>query len=204
MSGDLVLLAVLILWPLIGFGLAFVLRGRGHEPVGWLFLGMLLGPLAVAFAFDSVASEKADLVEVLVPPRGHRDGCLDVVVGFDGSTGSHAAVRGAERILGDRIGRFTLVAVTPFDTGRADEREARSALLEEAATLAPGLGLEIAHGRPAVALQGVVEREGYDLLVVGTSESEHPHLLGDAARDLATHSTVPVLLVPSSEKGHER
>jgi nucleotide-binding universal stress UspA family protein len=202
MSGDVVLLAVLILWPLIGFGLAFVLRGRGHEPVGWLFLGMLLGPLAVAFAFDSVANEEADLVEVLVPPRG-RGGRLDVVVGYDGSPGSHAAVRGAERVLGDRIGRFTLVAVTPFDAGRADEREARSALLEEAARLGPGLGLEVAHGRPATALQAFVEREGYDVLVVGTSEAEHPHLLGDAARDLATSSTVPVLLVPSNEKGHE-
>src|SRR5688572_12112065 len=109
MSGDLVLLAVLILWPLIGLGLAFVLRGRGHEPVGWLFLGMLLGPLAVVFAFDSVANEEAELVEVLVRPRGHREGCLDVVVGFDGSAASRAAVGCAKRLFGDRIGRFTLV-----------------------------------------------------------------------------------------------
>jgi nucleotide-binding universal stress UspA family protein len=201
MSEPAALLAVLILWPLIGLGLALVLRGRGHDPFGWLVLGMLLGPLAVAFAFDSVANEQGDLVEVRAPTPGHGEGLLDVVVGFDGSPESHAAVSCAERILGDRIGRFTLATVVPFDAGQADERQARAALLEEAAALpAAGFGLEVAHGRPAKALQELVEQEGYDLLVVGTSEREPRDLMGDAARDLATGSTVPVLLVPPEQE----
>ena len=128
-----------------------------------------------------------------------------MLVGVDGSAGSKAAVSVAERLFGDRVDRLTLVNVVPFDTGHIDDREARSKLLEAArATQGGGIGLEVAHGRPAAAMQQLAQRDHYDVLVIGTSTDDRVHALGDAAVDLARDSAVPVLLVPAQPDRRER
>ena len=164
---DSVLLTVLLgVWLLTGLVLAVVLGRRGHDPFGWLVLGTLMGPVAIFLALDAVEHDEQDVVEVVAPPSGHSHGQVDVLVGFDGSAGSKAAVSVAERLFGDRVDRLTLVNVVPFDTGHIDDREARSKLLEAArATQGGGIGLEVAHGRPAAAMQQLAQRDHYDLLV---------------------------------------
>ena len=191
-----------MVWLLIGLSLAAVLGRRGHDPFGWLILGTLMGPVAILLALDSVEHDEQDVVNVVAPATRHPDGQVDVLVGFDGSAGSKAAVSVADCLFGDRVDRLTLVNVVPFDTGQIDDREARSKLLGAArATQRGGLGLEVAHGRPAVAMQQLAQRDHYDLVVVGTSADDRVHALGDAAVDLARDSSVPVLLVPPNQTG---
>ena len=200
MSGDTLLLAVLLVWLLTGLVLAFVLGRRGHDPFAWLILGMLLGPLAIFLALYSVEHDERDVVEVVAPPLGHPQGQIDVLVGFDGSAGSRAAMSLADHLFGDRVDRLTLVNVVPFDTGHIDDREARSKLLDEV-QVPRGVGLEVVHGRPATAMQQLALRDRYDILVIGTSADDRVHALGDVAVDLARDSAVPVLLVPPSQTG---
>ena len=202
MSDSVLLAVVLGVWLLTGLVLAVVLGRRGKDPLGWLVLGALMGPVAIFLALDAVEHDEQDVVDVVAPPRGHSHGQVDVLVGFDGSAGSKAAVSEAERLFGDRVDRLTLVKVVPFDIGQIDDREARSKLLEAArASEGGGIGLEVAHGRPATAMQHLAESDHYDVLVIGTSTDDRVHALGDAAVDLARESSVPVLLVPPNQTG---
>ena len=90
---DSVFLAVLLgVWLLTGLLLAVVLGRRGHDPFGWLVLGTLMGPVAIFLALDAVEHDEQDVVEVVAPPVVIRHGQVDVLVGFDGSPGSKAAV----------------------------------------------------------------------------------------------------------------
>jgi nucleotide-binding universal stress UspA family protein len=202
MGGSSVLLAALVVWLVIGASLAVALGRRGHDPFGWLVLGMLLGPFAVLLAIESVDQDEQGAVEVVAPPTGHPGASVDVLVGFDGSAGSEAAIALAERLFGDRIDRLTLATIVPYDAGHVGDRVARSTLRDRPRGSRPsGVGLEVAHGRPAVALQQLAQRDAYDLIVVGTRADERVHVLGDAAVDLARHSAVPVLLVPPHQTG---
>jgi nucleotide-binding universal stress UspA family protein len=204
MSKEALLLVVMVAWPLIGISLALVLGRRGHDAAGWLLLGALFGPFAVLLALDSVEHDEAITAELIAAPTRHNDGARDVLVGFDGTPGSWAALTYVQRAFGDRIDRLTVANAVPFDCGHMDEREARAVLEEARRTAQPGLGLEIVHGRLSTALNELAHREAYDLLVVGTSAEERSHLLGDAAVDLAQDSSVPVLLVPPPQPGENQ
>ena len=202
MSDSVLLAVVLGVWLLTGLVLAVVLGRRGHDPFGWLVLGTLMGPVAIFLALDSVEHDEQDRVEVVAVPAGHSGGDIDVLVGVDGSAGSKAAVGVAERLFGDRMDRLTFVNVVPHDSGHIDDRKARSKLLEATRAAPPeGIGLEVAHGRPATAMQQLALRDHYDVIVIGTSAEDRVHALGDAAVDLARDSAVPVLLVPPNQAG---
>lgn len=202
MTADAILLAVVIAWPVIGVCLWLVLGRRGHDGLGWLLLGAIFGPFAVLLAVESVEHEERLVAEVLAPPARHAQGALDVLVGFDGSSGARAAAAQAQQLFAGHIDRLTLAHVLPYDSALLDEHEARR-LLEDARRTAPEVGLEVVHGRPATALHDLARRDGYDLIVVGTSRGDRVHLLGDAPVDLARRSSVPVLLVPDPRPGGE-
>jgi nucleotide-binding universal stress UspA family protein len=105
--------------------------------------------------------------------------------GIDGSPESAAATTAALELLGDRVGRLTLVAVTDLDDSYAgrEERvrlqgelerqaEAARAWLRELdgpaqakQTVVPEL--QLMAGRPATALDTIAAEDGYDLMVVG-------------------------------------
>jgi nucleotide-binding universal stress UspA family protein len=110
---------------------------------------------------------------------------VDVLVGIDGSPESAAATTAALELLGDRVGRLTLVAVTDLDDSYAG-REQRARLREELKrqaeavrawlqerdgpvqarqTVAPEL--QLMSGRPATTLDTIAAEDGYELLVVG-------------------------------------
>ena len=88
---------------------------------------MLLGPIALLLALVEVRNERpwwTRLVASGDPGRGP----VDVLVGIDGSPESAASTTAALELLGDRVGRLTLVAVTDLDGSYAgrEEREARN------------------------------------------------------------------------------
>ena len=141
-------------------------------------------------------------------------GPVDVLVGIDGSPESAAATTAVLELLGGRVGRLTLVAVTDLDdsyAGREErvrlqgelERQAEAvrAWLEEREgpvqarqTVVPELKLMA--GRPAATLDTIAAEDGYDLLVVGARGAGLSKvLLGSVASRLAARASVPVLVV---------
>jgi nucleotide-binding universal stress UspA family protein len=188
-------------WLGIGLVLASVLGRRGHDRFSWFVLGALLGPLAVAFAIYAWRhEEEAEPRTVAAAPPvattvTFRDDSVDVLLGFDGSPGSHAAIASVIGLFGARLRRLTLMTVIPFDGGAVIERQARTALQQEAerlAWLAPEI--EVVRGEPARTLAAAATSGGFDLLGVGTAGGGRPRLSGSATRHLTGQSRVPVLV----------
>jgi hypothetical protein len=113
----------------IGFVLAIVMGRLGHSPFAWGLLGLLLGPIALLLALVEVRNERPWWTR-LVASGDPGSGPVDVLVGIDGSPESAAATTAALQLLGDRVGRLTLVAVTEVDDSTAGHRE-RARLREE-------------------------------------------------------------------------
>lgn len=196
MSGPALVLAIASAWLAIGVVLALVLGRRGHSGFSWFVLGIMLGPLAIALAVDAWRRDEPGEARVLAPSAGAEAGAVDVLVGFDASPESRAALDAAVELMGTRMGRLTMATVIPYDDGKDGERAAVAALEGEArrlAWLAPGL--EVLRGHPATALTTRAAEDGYDIVVAGTRGSGHAHLFGSAAGELARTSKVPVLLV---------
>jgi nucleotide-binding universal stress UspA family protein len=130
-------------------------------------------------------------------------GTVDVVVACDGSPHSEAALRQVAEMLGDRIGRLTLVTVLDFDAaggGRywETENEAARRTLAEATqrSAAPVTETVLLNGRPAEALTAFATENGYHLLVAGARGKDRSKaLLGSVAARLSRVTTVPVMLV---------
>jgi nucleotide-binding universal stress UspA family protein len=196
----------------IGFVLAIVMGRLGHSPYAWGLLGLLLGPIALLLALVEVRNERP--WTRLVASGDPGGGPVDVLVGIDGSPESAAAATTALDLLGGRVGRLTLVAVTELDdsaAGRAEsvrlqgelegQAEAVRAWLRERdgpvqakQTVVPELKLMA--GQPATTLDTVAAEEGYDLLVVGARGAGLSSvLLGSVASRLAARASVPVLVV---------
>ena len=198
----IVIMLVAAGWIGIGVTLAWLLGRRGHDGFSWFILGVILGPLAVALAVDSWRhDERTPSRTVVTPGTVQPDGGVDVLVGFDGSPDSRAAIGSAVELFGDRLGRLTLTTVISYDGGRDAERAALAGLDAEAerlAWLAPGL--EIVRGHPSQALTAATTEGGYDVLVIGTKGAGRAHLFGSAASELARSSKVPVLLVGSGAR----
>jgi nucleotide-binding universal stress UspA family protein len=166
------------------------------------FAGLVLGSVTRA-CLSHAASP------VVVVPEGY-DASTPlgrVLVGLDGSEGATVALRWAcetTRILDAR-----LVAASVFVPDQAELRpdiaaelwaRAESDLLRwctESADRRPEQ--RVLSGDPRAALLEVIDREEFDLAVVG-SRGRGPVsrlLLGSVADALAHHSTVPVAVVPS-------
>jgi len=140
----------------------------------------------------------------------------DVVLGFDGSPSSRAALYEAieqAKQFGDRLvvvfgdeppGRS---AGEEFGEHRRVLEERGTTLLEEAADEAKKSGVEVETVlvplKPAVALEGVARERGARLIVVGTY-GEGPFrsaILGSTPHKLLHVSDVPVLCVPAAVLG---
>ncbi|MGH9011216.1 MAG: universal stress protein, partial [Acidimicrobiia bacterium] len=92
-----------VAWLAVGLMLALVMGRRGHDAFSWLILGTLFGPLGAVFAIEA-RSEEFSRPE-LVAPRQSGAGPVDVLVGFDGSAESRAALAAVADLLGPRVGR---------------------------------------------------------------------------------------------------
>jgi nucleotide-binding universal stress UspA family protein len=106
----------------IGFVLAIVMGRLGFSPFAWGLLGLLLGPIALLLALVEVRNERPWWSR-LVASGDPGSGPVDVLVGIDGSPESAAATTAALKLLGDRVGRLTLVAVTDVDDSVAGREE---------------------------------------------------------------------------------
>lgn len=196
MTSTLWLVITIVGWFGTGVVLAAVLGRRGFDGASWFVMGIVLGPLAIPIAWNCIRRDEVLSPQVLATPPTAADATgIDVLVGFDGSPESRGAIREAVALFGGRLGRLTLATVVPFDDPPTTDRAARTALEAEAAELtelAPTI--ELVHGHPATALAAAARDGSYDLLVVGTTGTGRAHLFGSAAKELAHHSSVPVLL----------
>jgi nucleotide-binding universal stress UspA family protein len=187
-------------WLTIGLVLSIVMGRRGHDSFGWLVLGSVLGPLAAVLAVDARRNDEHLFPLRLV--RGSREsfrgrGPVDVLVGYDGSPQSVAALDAAVELLGERLGRVTAATVVPYDHLPEVERLASKQLgrlAERPGAVTPDL--KLLRGHPSLALCEYAVDSGYELIVVGTRGTGITKaILGSAASELARDSTVPVLLV---------
>lgn len=200
MSGSVGLVVTIAAgWMAIGLVLAIVMGRRGHDSFGWLVTGAVLGPLAVVLA---VVTRRVD--EALQPARVRRGppaipggGPVDVLVGFDGSTESLAAIDAVPELLGNRLGRLTVATVVPYGELREQENLARRALRQlDGRAVGAACELELLHGHPAAALRQYATEGGFALIAVGSRGAGITKaILGSAATELARESTIPVLLV---------
>jgi nucleotide-binding universal stress UspA family protein len=190
-----------VAWLIIGLGLSVLMGRRGHDAFSWLLLGSLFGPLGLVLALDAWRHGERRHPELVSLRRTRGHGPVDVLVGFDGSPESKAALAASLELLGARLGRLTLTTVIPYDGGLDHERTAKAELERVAASLGCRPRLEILRGRPSEVLLERAAVDGYDLLVIGTRGAGASRaILGSAAGDLARASKVPVLLLGAN--GH--
>lgn len=183
-------------WVVIGGGTAIVMARRGHDVTSWAVLGLVLGPLAAAFAIGSARSE-ADAGPAVLAAGRPGPGSVDVLVGIDGSPEASAALRAAVELHRQHLGRLCLAAVVPFD---AEVDPGVTAALQgtaaEVAALAPTT--VVLRGEPADALGAHARAEGFEVLVVGArGRGRAAGPLGSVAARLAAGAPVPVLVGPA-------
>lgn len=132
----------------------------------------------------------------------------EILVGYDGTTGSKAAAREALRLakaLGAPVVFVFSYSVNPGGGEVADFeaalRERGTAVLQEVLDQAKGLGVEtgaeLVNDRASAALADVAEQIGAQMIVVG-SYGERPlkgALIGSTAHKLLHLSERPVLVV---------
>ena len=186
-------------WFAVGVAVSVAMGRRGHNSFGWFVLGSVLGPLAVVLALDARRhGEDFEHGPVHVGEPGTAgSGPVDVLVGYDASSASVAALDAAVALLGDRIGRLTVATVVPYGGARDQETDATDRLRRLARRnpqRAPEL--KILHGHPSTALARCAVENGYQLVAVGRRGAGITKaILGSAASELARDSMVPVLLV---------
>jgi nucleotide-binding universal stress UspA family protein len=216
MSFVLFLSLLMATFACIGVVLAVVMGRLGHSPFAWGLLGLVLGPIALLLALLAVKDERP--WSLLVAGGVPGSGPVDVVVGIDGSPESTAATIAALDLLGDRVGRLTLVAVAAIDTsvaGRQEQARLNQLLKWQSARVQVWLQahlppqmqageageavtpeLVLRSGQPAAELERMTAEDGYDLLVVGARGAGLSRaLLGSVATTLAAGATVPVLII---------
>lgn len=135
-----------------------------------------------------------------------------IVLGFDGSEGSRAALDVTAR-LATALGAPVIVAfgyaTTPLGGETRDEENAIRALgqrtADEAAEAMRAAGVEVevalVHDRPAAGILDAAEQRGAQLIVVGT-RGEGPlvgAILGSVPYKLVHTAKIPVLVVPPPE-----
>lgn len=189
-------------WLSIGVVLALVMGRRGHGAWGWLVLGAVMGPFAIALALDAGRHHEA-LHETVAQGTTWGGGSVDVVVGVDGSPEADAAAVGVIALFGSRLGRVTLAAVVPYDSGREVEAQARANVKRAGRHFERGTAsLEVLSGPPAEALVRLANEGGYDLVAIGArGRGRSKALLGSAATRLARGSKVPVLIFGGDTAG---
>jgi nucleotide-binding universal stress UspA family protein len=194
----------------IGFVLAIVMGRLGRSPFAWGVLGAVLGPIALLLALVAAKTQRSwsRLVASGVPGSGP----VDVLVGIDGSPESAAATTAALDLLGGRVGRLTLVAVTEIDdsvAGRQEQARLQHKLERQAQAVRAWLRghplaaeqtvmpqLVLRSGQPAATLDRIAAEDGYGLLVVGARGAGLSGvLLGSVATRLAARASVPVLVI---------
>jgi nucleotide-binding universal stress UspA family protein len=199
MEASDLLLAAAAVWVAVGIVSSVLMGRRGHDPFGWLVIGMVLGPFSIPIALRSIREERGARARAF-ERGGSGGGVIDVLAGVDGSTESLDAVRQAGHLLADRIDRFTLAAVIGHEgpaSGWSREADAVASLRAMAGDLRElDPGIVVLEGQPADALAHYATAEGFGLIVVGRrGRGASKAILGSTARRLSERPGVPILLV---------
>ena len=132
--------------------------------------------------------------------------CL--IVGVDTSPESVAALEWALRLAGGLQCRVIAVhAIGLLEEGGYRQRPDMAGLIDEArerVRLAAGFPVQWIEedGPPADVIVRVAEREGADLIVVGSRGlGQAPRLLGSTSEAVLAHARLPILVVPAMEVG---
>lgn len=129
-----------------------------------------------------------------------------IVVGFDGSKDSKAALRWAARLSGAMGARLRIVHAVGLleHAGLSDHaaahRETALQLVTDAGVRSADVEWTVVDGDPCSGLlRMTIAPESADLIVVGSrgSDAHAGSLLGSTSLELAQHSAVPVLIVPA-------
>ena len=201
MNATTTFVAVGLGWVSIGILAGFFMGRQGHSWFGWTLVGAVLGPLVVPLIISELRHYRG--VEGHVLTAGVSEGgSVDALVGIDGSPESLAALDGIVRLIGPRLGRLTLAAVmdhgyekTP--AGIEEEKRTRARLEAAAKSVSPvSAETVLLEGQPADALSRHVEREGHNVIAIGSrGRGASTAFLGSVASHLARHSPTPVLIV---------
>ena len=133
------------------------------------------------------------------------NGIQNIVVGFDGSSDSKAALRWASHLAGVTGARLRIVHAAGLleHAGMGDHaaayRETSIQIAVEAGATASDIEWSVVDGDPCSALlRMTAAAEATDLVVVGSrgSGAHDGSLLGSTSLELAEHSPVPVVIVP--------
>jgi nucleotide-binding universal stress UspA family protein len=192
---------VFVAWVALGLVVGWVMGRRGFEPYTWTLLGVVLGPIAVVIAVAWLVRPPSWEPQLLrAGDADRRTGTIDVLVAWDGSPEAHAALRAAESLVGDRVGRLTFARVVAFDAPpdivAAAEADLGAACESGAFGRSPSTVL--LRGQPAVALKEYAHRLGYDVLVLGTRGVGRSHaMLGSVATALVRGAGLPVVMAPA-------
>ena len=203
-EGAVFLVILATTWLSIGLALSIVMGRRGHNSFGWLVLGSVLGPLGIVLAVGARRHDErmqpAPLNYVAAPAG---TGPVDVLIGYDGSSESAAAVETVTELLGDRLGRLTVATVVSYGGIREEELLAKHGLRDLAdRKRGRALELEVLHGHPSEALRQHAIAGGYELIAVGSRGAGiSKAILGSAASELARESKVPVLITGGTPNG---
>jgi nucleotide-binding universal stress UspA family protein len=132
----------------------------------------------------------------------------NILVAIDGSPDAEAALQHAAELARDQNARLTLLSVAPAPSPTAgvggasppDPLDLHAKALREAAARVPddaGVTTMLERGDPAHAILATAEREGHDLIVMGS----HGHgrllraLLGSVSAKVLERSRLPVLIL---------
>jgi nucleotide-binding universal stress UspA family protein len=189
-------LATVVIWVGIGLALALIMGRRGHTRFGWLFVGAVLGPIALVLALTSWRQEAPPATR-LAGATAAGTGPVDALVGYDGSPEALAAVDAVIGLLASRLGRLTVATVVPLGAGQREEESAAAALQALCSSRAASAAAsEVLHGRPSEALSRRAVEGGYQLLAIGTRGTGFAKAaFGSTATELARASKLPVLMV---------
>lgn len=199
---------ILVAWSLSGLLIALRAMRRGHHAM-WLVLGLVCGPLTWGFWRASQARHPTAHPQ-LITAGTSGGGPIHMLVGFDDSDESRAALVTAVDLLDGRLGRLTIATVIDYDTALealsqiddAERAAADSRLLEAAALIegraGPSPSLVVLAGRPSDALLDYARTSSCSMVVIGgRGRGLSKALLGSTAAALSGGAPVPVLIISS-------
>src|SRR3954451_10635373 len=95
---------VLVGWLAFGVAAAVVMCRRGYSGFAWGVLGAVFGPLVIPLAVAALRQRPPGYPQT-VEAGSAGGGDIDVLVGLDGSSESHAAVGAAAQMMRGRLRR---------------------------------------------------------------------------------------------------
>ena len=155
-------------WVTAGLLTAVALSRQGHDLRSTGALGLVFGPLFIPFA-RQLRKDEERAKPVLVAPGRTKHGPVDVLVHLRCPPAGAASVLPVLHLLGDRLGRVTVVRVLDFESMNDDKERASAELELSCAALFLGEyepSLLLLPGHPLQAPEKHAAAEGFDAVIV--------------------------------------